>query len=839
MQPPPMPFPPMTREQLDVVGYSAFPGRRDEAMSADGKLAPEWHDLFESIHRHGNSVLTNWRIVAARISRERGMAYRPASVEPGSMEGWSLDPIPWIFSPDEWAKLEKGISQRSRLYEALLADVYGEQRLMKEKVFPAELVLSNKGYLRALRDLTPGNGVVGLGLCAFDIAHDLAGQSFVVNDRFDCPYGLGLALENRTVVNKVLPRLFRRCGVQRIGQFYVDWFENLSACSPAAGKAPVIVILDSSTSGEDSELSFLANYCGIARVHPSDLTVRDGRVWIKTLGGLVAVDAIWKMKPGRMVDSLETEKPERPGVAGLFEAMRAGSVAVASHPGAEVLQSPALYPYLPKICRALFGEELLIPPVATWWCGQKKELSHVLANLSRMVIKPAGHHHEFPTYYASRLSETELSELRAQIEANPAAYVGEEELNISTVPTSRGDELVPRGAVLRTFAFVHREGHAQVMPGGLARVSTADGAFVSTRTSGESKDVWVRSPEQAEPFSIASVVDSSRIKAPEITASRTGENLFWAGRYAERTDTISRFATRALEGQIRGFSLEPDFEAEHEKILLSVLFQLFEVPHNLDAEPDPEKRLGQVLVDRTSIVGITYNLERFHNAAQATWEEWSPASILAIGSCYNGWKTGTENMASSFHLSSVVETLQLNLAAFLGLNLDSMTRDEGWALLDAGRRIERASNICSLLDILLGSGFEEDMETLLNESFLFILDSVRTFQSKFHEIPKTALTWRLLVGEPDYPRSVRNLLGRLEEVLKKLPDPPHQAAPWTLLSPMIQQLDTFLEQFDADLDADIFTVEKASAMVNQLGMFFANLSDEITVSYFSHAKKGQ
>lgn len=836
METSPIPVSPMSREQADVVGYDAFPGRRDEAVSASGELAPEWYDLFESISRHGKNVLTNWRIVAARVSRERGLAYRPASVDPVKSEGWSLDPIPWIVSSAEWATMEAGIAQRTRLFAALLADIYGEQKLMKEKVFPPQIVLSHLGYLRALHDSTPGQDIVGLGLCGFDVARDLAGQFFVVNDRFDCPYGLGLSLENRTVVNKVLPRLFRRCGVRRIGQFFVDWFENLTAMCPVPGDSPVIVILDASEKGEDSEISFLSNYCGVARVHPSDLTVRDGRVWIKTLKGLVAVDVIWKTMRGRMIDSLETERAGNPGIAGLFEALRSGAVAVASHPGTEVLQSPALYPYLPKICRALFGEELLIPPVATWWCGQKQALSHVLANLSKMVIKPAGHHHEFSTKYASRLSYEELGQLKAEIEANPSAYVGEEELNISTVPTSRGDELVPRGAVLRTFSFLDREGEASVMPGGLARVSTADGAFVSTRISGESKDVWVRSPEQAEPFSIASVVNRSRIKAPEIMASRTGENLFWVGRYAERTDAISRFAARILEGQLRGFSLEAAFELEHEKILLSVLFQLFESASLLESEEDPEKRLGLVMVDRTCPVGITYNLERFHFAAQATWEEWSPASILAIGSCYDGWRTSTEELPSSFHLSTIVEALQLNLAAFLGLNLDSMTRDEGWALLDAGRRIERASNICGLLDILLGSGFEEDMETLLNESFLFILDSVRTFQSQFHEIPQTALTVRLLLGEPDYPRSVMSLLSRLDEVLRKLPEPPHRDSPRLSVPPMVDQLRSYIEQFDADLEDGVFHADKAQAMVNQLGMYLANLSDEITVCYFSHAK---
>ena len=205
-------------------------------------------------------------------------------------------------------------------------------------------------------------------MTAFDLARGPGGRAYILNDRFDCPYGLGVALENRTVVNRVLPNLFRRCQVRRIGYFFNDWFNYLAEQAPAHSDNPRIVILDSNNGGESSEISFLSNYCGITRVVPSDLTVRSAKVWLKSLSGLKPVDVIWKTTYGRDLDPLEANRRNRAeGITGIFEALRESNVAVAGHPGAEVLQSPGLFPFLAPICREILGEELILPPAATWW----------------------------------------------------------------------------------------------------------------------------------------------------------------------------------------------------------------------------------------------------------------------------------------------------------------------------------------------------------------------------------------------------------------------------------------------------------------------------------------
>ena len=821
------------QQLMESLGYTPLEGRRDESVTADGSIASEWQPLFESVGRHGSGVLMDWRNVATRISRERGLAYRPASLEESdSAEGWTLDPIPWLYSPKNWEPLEDGISQRTCLYEMILRDAYGEQRMLREKLIPAEILLGHPGFIRPLHDLTPGESVVGLGISAFDVARDASGQPFIVNDRFDHPFGLGLALENRTVVNKVLPRLFRRCGVRRVGQFFTDWFSYLSRRAQSGGDNPLVVIVDSSEEDEDSEISFLANYCGILRVHPADLTVRKGRVWIKALSRLIPVDVIWKTMPGGEIDSLERDVRGRPGVAGLFEVMRIGGVTLASHPGSEVLQSPGFYPFLPKLCRELLGEELKIPPVASWWCGSPTALSHVLANLPSMVIKSVGAHSEFSTLYGRRLSAEQLEDLKATILANPSGYIGQEEIQISTIPTSRGESLVPRGAVLRMFSYFDSDHGPSVMPGGLGRVSTADGVVVSTREEGDSKDVWICSSETPEPFSIATVVDTSLPAAPYIVPSRTGENLYWTGRYAERAQFVAKFASRIIDGRTRGFSHDEAFEQQHEDLLMRALYDVFEFTPKA-AQGDP---LGDLLHDPLCTVGIPYNLQRFHHAAQVTRESWSPASIMAIETCYESWGKMTKGSESHFEFGAELDGLQLNLSAFLGLNLDSMTRDEGWALLDIGRRIERGTLISGLLSFLLKSGAEGDMSSLLNESILYILDSVRTYQRRFHKTPNTPMTMLLLLGEPDYPRSLHHLLDRLLDIGSKLPNASQQEHPLEFLKPMSARLESFVGPFIAEVEAGLFKQEEVQQLLTELNDTLIELSDYLTVTYFNHAK---
>ena len=452
-----------------------------------------------------------------------------------------------------------------------------------------------------------------------------------------------------------------------------------------------------------------------------------------------------------------------------------------------------------------------------------------------MVVKSVGHHSDFRTRYGQRLSASELGELKAMIEAEPERYVGQEELNISTVPASTPSGLVPRSAVVRSFAFLDGKGLPHVMPGGLGRVSTAEGIIISTRESGESKDIWVRSHYPDAPISIARRLAQSRGISPEVVPSRRGENLYWAGRYGERTDSISRFANRLVVGRSSGFSYGRDLEARHEKTLIEALFRIFEVDGWMEKVKDPDERLKLILSDSFCPIGVGPNLSSFHRACMAAREEWSVTSILAIESARENWFTNTKGFDSPYPYEAELEKLELSLAAFHGLNLDSMTRDEAWGLLDAGRRIERMATLTALLSYVLEVNEPEPMATLLNESVLFVSDSLGTYQTKFLTVPTTGLTLTLLLGEEDYPRSLRYLLERLENVLNKLKPPAKRPHPRDRIPPMREELARFVTELNPETGTTDQSRKAALDFLASCRRQLKELSDYITTSYFSHA----
>jgi len=819
--------------------YAPSTLRRDEAMTNDGAFRDGWEPIFESCGRYGLNGLADWRREAARLSHERGLAYRPGE---GENSDWKLDPIPWIVGQDDWAKIETGMQQRIRLYEALLADLYGKQHVLRSGIVPTSIIFGHPRYLRPCHDLSPGQSlpVQGLGMTSFDLARDRGGNMFTVDGHFDAPFGLGLALETRTVINKTLPNLFRRCQVRQIGHFYRDWFDYLNKLAPKGITEPRIVILDRDRNGEHSEMSFLANYCGIVRVHPSDLTVRGGKVWLKALHGLEPVHVIWRAQEGINLDPLEVQNWSRFGISGLFSAMRLGNVAVVSHPGCGVLRSAGLYPFLGALSRELLGENLIVPPVATWWCGSADSLSHVVDNLPSMVVKEVATTGKFPTAYGQRLTTSGLDQLRSQILAEPNRFVAQEEIAISTIPSSTAEGLVPRGAVMRCFAFADADGRAKVMPGGLGRVSAESGVIVSTRKAGIARDIWVQSDRTEQAISVAegTVAALCRDQA-EVVPSRTAENLFWAGRNAERAEAIAHFIERLLRGREKTYTYGEEVETRHETILLETLFKTFKTKSPKaggGTMADRDQALATILGSKSSSVSLSETLQKLQANSAATREIWSPASLLAINSATGAWPAINREDFTLAQLEEPLQKLQLGLSAFLGCNLDSMTRDAAWILLDAGRRVERCFFQVEILHHAYAEEATGSLDTLLNESLLYISDSLRTYQQTFYTIPCRELTLCLLLSKADYPRSLHYQLERLDRLLLKLPKPIRGGHPHELIGPMRDELQQFSARLactsageSTDRSAILDYLKKSSNRVLEL-------SSRITTAYFSHAQ---
>ncbi|MEM1294643.1 MAG: circularly permuted type 2 ATP-grasp protein, partial [Verrucomicrobiota bacterium] len=714
----------------NATPYHPLPDQWDEAVSKDGSLNPAWREWMHWCSNNSPKVFQTWDRATKRFVHEFGAVYSDEKDADNAAERWSLDPVPWIISEKEWNSIEEGIKQRVELAAAILDDLYGPGRLLKEGVIPAEIVLRHGGFLRAFCDReakTPMSP--SLGMAAFDLARGPKGQMWLLNQRADSQVGLGFALENRSIVGRVMPSTFQACKVRRLAGFFRSWRQELEGRS-WPGREPRIVILTDGTEGSNFESFLLANYLGYTLVRPGDLSVRNRQVWLRSLGGLERIHVIWRTMSGRALDPLECGSSHSAGIPGLFEAVRAGNVMIYNHPGIGVLESPGWFPFLPAISKLLLDQELTLPTVATWWCGQPPQLDYVLQNLSQMVIKSVNVRSSFKTYYGSSLSQTELDRLRNRILADPSMYVGQEQVHFSTVPSLVDGKLEPRTAVLRTFAMRTRRGHIRVLSGGLARAAKDGQPIVSTHEGGVSKDVWIRSENDlAQHKSIWSEDQTQDSNNPVHLPSRTGENLFWTGRYAERADATARYLGRLLSSRIDGFDQPQDIEKRHEKFLLSTLLELFKIaPLTAKENLDVDGELRSLLEDHHRQGSIPAELERLRFASHEIRDIWSGISLRAIEACVDGWDEARRDANSVFDYYAPLERLLLDLTAFLGLNLESMTRDAGWCLLDAGRRIERAVLLTGILDDGIAKSIPGELESLVYESVLTISDSLGTFR---------------------------------------------------------------------------------------------------------------
>ncbi len=524
-------------------GYRPSGGAFDEMRAGANEPRPHWRRFVESFEKLSPAELGARRDAAARILREHGVTYNIYGDTRGQGRPWALDMVPLIIPPEEWRVLEAGLVQRSRLLNMLLADFYGPQNLFKKGVLPPALLYANPAFLRPCHGIVPP-GNVFLFLHAVDLARSPDGQWWVLSDRTQAPSGAGYALENRVVLSRVLPDEFRECHVERLAGVFQIMRDTLRGLASRAASQPNVVLL---TPGPHNETYFehvyLARYLGFPLVEGADLTVRDRRVFLKTLEGLQLVDVILRRADDTFCDPLELRAESHLGVPGLVDAARAGTVAVANPLGSGAVESPALSAFLPGLARRLLGEDLKLPSVATGWCGQDKERRYVREHLETLVVKRAFSRsvNSEPIFGGGLLGHVR-EELLAQIEAAPFDFVAQERVALSTAPVLERDGFDARPLVFRAYVCATADGF-RAMPGGLKRFSSsAESLVVSMQSGGGSKDTWVIADGPVYPFSLLqSATEIVRLdQAAAEVPSRVADDLFWLGRYVERLEDTVR-----------------------------------------------------------------------------------------------------------------------------------------------------------------------------------------------------------------------------------------------------------------------------------------------------------
>jgi uncharacterized circularly permuted ATP-grasp superfamily protein/uncharacterized alpha-E superfamily protein len=846
-----------------------------ELLTATGSARPHWEPLIKQLAHTPHAQIRQQLEFLDRRIQENGVTYNVYADPSGGDRPWSLDLLPFVIPSDEWAHIEKAVAQRATLINATLADLYGPQNLLAEGLLPPALVYGQHGFLWPCVGIEPPGGH-HLHIYAADLVRSPDGQWWVIADRTQAPSGAGYALENRLVISRLFPELFRDQRVQHVAYFFRAIQESLAAWAPTEGdEQPHIVLLTPGPYNETYfEHAYLSRYLGFPLVEGQDLTVRKNTVYLKTLTGLKRVHVILRRQDDDYCDPLELRGDSALGIPGLVQAIRAKRVLVSNALGSGIMGSGALMGFLPGISQRLLGEDLLIPSVATWWCGEKPALNYALTHFDELVIKAAYPTQGFQTVFGCNLDADAKEDIIQRMQARPHAYLAQEMVAPSQVPVwARGEDnphdahrLQPRSVGLRVYAVATPNGYL-VMPGGLARAAgKSDEAFISMQRGGISKDTWVLAEGAVDLSTLlkTSLTVRDLVYSGTNLTSRVVESLFWLGRYSERFDNTARLLRITLH-RLGGGGNDPATELP----LLLALGEALEVfipsekdPTNLKAgaQSDPKLVKPAKLVKSTKSLLIPIEQQIEHRLLKSLGDTNFPGSLASDIRRAVWTATQVKDRLSTDHwhsISSLQRKLQglkkehltardaytfldqvMEVSSSLnGFTMDNMTRDDGWRFLVVGRRLERlvfiASTISQYLNRSLSSIAGTNPESL--DWLLELNDSIITYRSRYSRRPELLSTLALIVFDPDNPHSVifqsqvvQRYLARLKRVLPDMRTEDLSNAESLLLEINLARF----ESRDGKISLEARR-ELAACLQNLVHVSHA-LSDQLAMRYFTH-----
>ncbi len=744
--------------------------RYDEAVDADGALRPAWKPMAASGYDLTADELRRIDDEIATLLGDDGVTYEHPDA--GSVP-WGLDPLPVVLDAATWSRLEGGLAQRAELLSALLADLYGPRLTLAEGLVPAAAVFGHSGYLRPLvgADAPAAHRIV---LSGADLGRDAAGEWRVLADRVQAPSGLGFAMENRRVVSRVLPDLHQEAGLHRMEPYFTAVRAALLQAAPRGVDDPRVVVLSPGTHSETAfDQAFLASALGFPLVQGADLVMRDGSVWMKPSGyprraPVERVDVILRRVDAEWCDPLELRAGSRLGLPGLVEAVRRGTVAVVNGLGAGVLENPALMPFLPALCERLLGEQLRLPSVPTWWGGDPEGLDRILDAVGGDVLSIR--RIDGRTARLARLPEDEV---RRRILAEPYRYVGRELLPLSQAPTwTAGRAVVPRPITLRTFTAYDGSVYRPLM-GGLATVADADGPSPVT------KDVWVLKASPDEPDQgVTGLAAPTLPQSTPAIAPRALADMFWAGRYAERAEDLLRLVltTQAYAEQLDVASTGRALDALRRATTLLA-------GRRHDRSVDEQRSL---LVDADRPGSAAHSFARLRDALEGVRDQLSHDTWRVFGAVERSVRV----LRLSRHMQGVSDAAGRQLTGVLSLQgvTANMIQDPGWRMIELGRSLERALQVCLLLQATVGTPAGADAERAVLEATLIAAESSVTHRRRHRGDAHLAGALQLLLTDAANPRSVAFALERVDEHLRALPTSTGSTRPERLVEDLLAML---------------------------------------------------
>ena len=825
----------------------------DEVIDQNGQVKPYWQKLFDTLESIGLEELELRNQEIKKKLRENGVTYNVYDNNNEPNRAWKLDPIPFLIHKSEWETIEKGLKQRAHLYDLILKDIYGPQLLIKNSIIPAELIFDNSGFLLPCFDIRQKLDTQLLNY-ACDLARGPDGKMWLLDNRTQSPSGSGYALENRIVMSKVFPELNKKMFRSRLSPYFNELQQTVDNLGNNTNENPNVVFL---TPGPGNETYFehvyLSSYLGYTLVQGSDLVVRDGYVWLKSIDQLERVDVIIKRVDDDWCDPLELKRNSLIGIPGLLQVIRLGNVAVINPPGTSVLENHGLMAFMQNACKFLLKEPLLLNSIATWWCGQEKELNYVLKNLPKLIIKKANRKQGFRSIYGRLLDNQQLEDLKIMISKNPKDFVAQEEVSLSTTPSFLDGEIVPRFAAMRAFLISDGKEY-KVMQGGLTRSSAIKGKFeVSNRLGGLSKDTWIITDTPNE-------YNESHVERKNLTnhlsnslTSRNAENLFWVGRLCERTMALRSFLKIILNRLNENVTNKENDQPAFLVVLFKSLTHLTQTypgfvgnedgktstsinETNID-NPIPELLL--LISDAKKVGSVTYNIQSLLNTLNQVSEKWNHDTRRIINLVEDSLvalkKSNTTNINQVNH---GLDKLHIRLFSFYGNVYETLPRDNGFYLLEIGKNVERLLSLISVFRYTFNYKKIEEEESVLMEAIL----ENHHLLAQYRNIYKSHLSLKAVINmvflEKNLPYTLTFLLDTLLSYLSKLPKTiePNRLS---IAEKSVLEASTIIKLIDAEsliqVNPNTLFRPELDQTLSKVFDLISNVSINLASLYFNHS----
>lgn len=751
----------------------------DEILKPNKKINQNWLQLFENLKAIGPEELHETQSEINWLMVENGVTYNVYNSPDGLNRPWQLNSIPFIIHEEEWQGIEAGIQQRAEVLDLILKDIYGERKLLKDKIVPPEVFYEHRGFLRQC-DQIAYNTSKNLLIYSAEISRGPDGRMWVVNDRTQAPSGMGYALENRFATSRMASELYNDINVKQPSSFFNDFNQMLIDATPQGVEDPTIVILTPGPHNETYfEHTYLSSLLGLPLVKGNDLIVRDGHVWMKSLKSLKRIDVILRRVDDVFVDPLELREDSYLGVAGLLEVVRNKKITVVNPVGSGAIENSGLIPFMNAICKYFLKEDLILPQIASWWCGQKKERDWVLKNIKKIVVKRIDKSNRESIYFCEFLSDKEIEVLKKEIITNPYRFVAQENISFSSAPNYVKGKLEPRKVVCRTFSVAKGDSYS-VMPGGLVRVASERKELrVSNQRGGISKDFWItsnQSQENIQQYTWNKTQQQLHTLDMYDLPSDTANNLFWSGRYLGRALITCRYLRTVLNCKNNEKYNTHEAESEILPYLYKTLTNITSAFPGFVGEgsektlKDPIKELHSLILDASKMGSLAQTLQSFNNSYYTLRNLWSKDMWRVFDSINKLWKD--YDIQKTYSLNSLIRLLDrtiTRLVAFMALIEESIMVKQGLLLYFIGLQMEQATmNIAKCRSMIVF-----DHETYLNyeilESLLNSHESLNIYRYSYKSYLSIENVVKLILLDKDYAKSLHYQLCRIQKDMARLP----------------------------------------------------------------------